>query len=252
MPPTAPSVLLVRPSDLYDYLGTEGVQLRLDDHNQATGITIQATADAVIGSVALSIMPLARPILAGTELEFDGAAMTEVVQATTVATATVGATSLTIAPLTGQINALSSASDSGVNLALGERLVKGCYYGTTQVQLYCGANYDISQLAQSWSANRWATSLGARWLCKRLLRACPTGIEEDVKEAMEEMKMVQLGQLQIEGIAKRTASWPFISNVTVDIRYEGAKVRVQQPTSEATPTQYGQFVDWNSILWLNY
>ena len=38
--------LYTRPSDVYDYVGTEGVDLRLDDHNRATGQTIQATATA--------------------------------------------------------------------------------------------------------------------------------------------------------------------------------------------------------------
>ncbi len=69
---------------------------------------------------------------------------------------------------------------------------------------------------------------------------------------MEELKQVNCGMLRLEDIGTRTSAWPFLSNVTLDLRYDYAKVRVEPSLSELTPTQYGQFVDWNSALWLEF
>ncbi len=236
------------PSDLYDFLGSEGAQLRLDDHNQATGQIVQTTADAALGATTLAITALQKPILRGTVLLFDGAGMETVVEATLTATAIVGATSLTVDTLSAGVNAQAQARDSGVNVALAARLVKGCSYATAQVKLYCCPRYDDSQLAQSWSVNRWATVLGSRWVAKRLSRACPAGIEKDYEEVIEELKGVRMSFLNIEDIGTRTSGWPFISNVSVNLGYDIAKVRVEPQISEATPTQYGQFVDWNAVM----
>lgn len=241
--------LYVMPSDLFDWLGTEGVQLRLDDHNLATGQTIQLTAAAALGATTLAITALQAPLLAGTVLEFDGGGTPAVIEVILSATATLGATSITVNPLSAPLAALSQAFDSGVNVALAQRLVKACQYGTSQVKLYCCSRYDDSELAKSWSVNRWALSLASRWFCKRRAQPCPVGIQEDADEALEEMKQVRVGMLQIEDIGTRTSGWPFLSNVTVDIGYDYAKIRVEPPLSEATPTQYGQHVDWNSVLW---
>ncbi len=250
-PATLPN-LYAKPADLWDYLSSEAVDLRLDDHLLATGQTLRVTANAALGDVSLNVMPLQYPLLAGTQLEFDGGGTPAVVQVVLAATAGVGQTSLSVQPLTAAINALAQATDSGVNLATGARLVKACNYGTGQVQLYCQARYDDSDLAADWNANRWATILGGRWLCKRRAQPCPKGIEEDWKEAKEEMLAIQQGRLLLANTPLRTSGFPFISNVTIDVRYDYAKIRVEQPISEGTPTQYAQFVDWNSVLYLEY
>ena len=252
MPPVTLPNLYALPSDIWDYLSTEAVDLRLDDHVLATGQTIQTTASAAQGTTTLSVTALLYPLLAGTMLEFDGGGTPQVVQATLTATAGVGATTLAVAALPGPISALAQATDSGVNLATGARLVKACNYATSQVKLYCCARYDDSQLATCWSCNRWATVLGSRWLCKRRAQPCPKSIEEDWKETKEEMQAIQQGKLLLEDIPLRTSGFPFLSNVTVDIRYDYARIRVEQPLSELTPTQYGQYIDWNSALWIEY
>jgi hypothetical protein len=160
--------------------------------------------------------------------------------------------SLTVSPLLAQIDALATANDSGVNLAMAQRLVKACQYGTAQVKLYCCGRYDDSALVQSWSCNRWATALASKWICKRRAQSCPKGIAEDAKEAIDEMKAVQLGMLSIEDIGTRTSGWPFISNFSMDLRYDYNRVRVEPQLSEGTPTGYPQFVDWNAGLFLEY
>jgi hypothetical protein len=252
MPP--PVQLYTQPQDVFDLIGVAGVQLRLDDDLIATGRTICATADALPGAITISITPLKSPLLRGTVLEWAGGGMPAVVEAALTVTAPVGSTVLNVPPLPAQVNsavsvnALATARDNGVNLAFAARLVKACQYGTDQVNLYCSARYDFDQLAQSWNANRWATALAAKWVCSRRGNVPPGTIMEDAKEAIEEMKQVQRNQLQISTIYTRTAAWPAIDALTIDLRYNYTRVRVEPQLSDPTPTQFGQLVDWNSAF----
>ena len=235
-----------------DDLGVEGVQLRLDDTSSVTAQTIQATAVAALGATAISITALSSPLLAGTVLQFAGAGMDAFVEVTLAATASLGATALTVNALSAAVNALATARDSGLNLAWAARAAKACKYATAQVKLYCCPRYDDSVLVNSWSVNRWATALGKRWLARRRAQACPKGIAEDAEEALDELLGVRRGTLNIEDVGTRTSGWPFISNVTVNIGYDTNKTRVEPQLSELTPTQYAQYVVWNSALWLEF
>lgn len=250
MPVPLPN-LYAAPSDVYDALGAEGVDLLLDDRNDATGQKIQASAGAAQGATSVPITALTFPLLAGSTLQFAGSGMDQL-GVTLSAVALTGATSLTVNPLSGPVNALASALDSGVNVAAARRLVKACQYGTSQVKLYCCTRYDDSQLVLAWSCNRWATTLGARWLCRRRRQSAPKGIELDAADAITEMMMVKSGALSIEDIGTRTSGWPYISNLDVDVRYEIGKVRVIPVLSEGTPTNYAQLVDWNSVFYTGF
>jgi hypothetical protein len=243
--------LYCNPQDVFDWLGTEGVQLRLDDENLATGQQIAVTANASAGATSLAVTALSFPLLPGTVLEFNGGNMPVAPsEAVLTAVGKVGDTTLTVAALTNAVNVYATARDSGVNYALGQRLVKGCKYGTSRVKLYCSGRYQDSDLATCWSANRWATTFAAQWLCRRRAQPCPKSIEEDAKDALTEMMMVQSGKLQLEDIGTRTAGWPFLSNLAININYDYARLRVEPPLSEPTPTQYAQWIDWNSALYL--
>jgi len=246
--------LYTKPQDVFDFLGSEGAQLRLDDHQLASAQTITVTAQSAIAATSLAVTALQWPLIAGTVLEFDGGGAAEVVEVVLTATAALGATSLTIAPLSDTLPAGAAAYDSGVNLATAQRLVKSCQYGTTQVKLWCCSRYQDSDLllnaGENGSVNRWATALAARWLCSRRGQSPPKGVADMAKEALDEMKLVKVGMLQIEDIGTRTSGWPFITNVTLDIGYDYRKLRVETPLSEGTPVQYPQAVDWNSALWV--
>jgi hypothetical protein len=248
--------LYTLPVDLFDYLGVEGVQLRVDDHNQATGQTIQLTAAAAQGATAVTIAPLTAPLLAGTVLEFDGSSLAQQTEVILTAVGQVGVTSLSVMPLPYAMAALCYAFDNGTSVALAQRLNKACQYGTSQTKLYLSGRYDDSDLyanaTEHGSVNRWATALAAKWLCSRRGQTPPGGVAADAKEALDEMKQVRCNGLQIEDIATRTAAWPFISNITHDPQFLVAQVRVETAISEATPTQYGQRVDYNTLYFLEW
>lgn len=251
--PVTLSTLFCSPQDLWDLLSTEGVDLREDDHNLATGQIVEVSGDSgVVGATTITILPCPTALLRGAELVFDSAGMSTPVKVTLTEIAAVGATELQIVALEDEIPSGALARDSGVNVATGARLLVGCRKGTSRVKLYCNARYDDSQLVLSGSVCDWATICAAKYLCTRRAQGCPKSIAADYEEAMEDMRMVQAGQLSIEDIGTRGVDWPSIVNVTVNPGYDGMRARVQPNISEGTPTGFPQYIDWNSVARLDF
>lgn len=250
--PVTLSTIFCQPQDVWDFLSTEGVDLREDDHNLASGQIISTTSDSPIGSTTVAVAALPVALLAGAQLTFDSAGMSVPITVQLTAAASVGATSISVSLTTVDVPSGAQARDSGVNAATGARLLVGCRKGTSKVKLWCNARYDDSQLRLSGTVLDWTVICAAKFLCTRRAQGCPKSIAADYKEAIEEMQMVQSGQLSIEDIGTRGADWPTISNVIVQPGYDGMRARVQPFISEQTPTAYGQFVDWNSaaMLWI--
>lgn len=250
--PITLTTLFTTPQDVWDLLSVEGVDLREDDHNLASGQIIEASAAAAADATTISVLALPVALLRGAELTFDLAGMDPPVTAKLSASAVVGATSISVTALTAAINLGAQARDSGVNAATGARLVVGTRKGTSKVKLYCNQRYDDSQLKLSGTVLDWATVCAAKFLCTRRAQGCPKSIASDYKEAIEEMRMVQSGQLSIEDIGTRGVDWPTVTNVTVNPGYDGMRARVQPNISEGTPTAYSQYVDWNSAVILDF
>lgn len=250
--PITLSTLFTTPQDVWDVLSVEGVDLSEDDHNLASGQVISVTADAAVGATTLTVAATIVALLKGTQLTFEGPGMTAPVTATLSAAANIGATSLAVTALTVTIPSGSLARDGGVNAVTGARLLVSCTRGTSKCKLYLNGRYDDSQLSLCGSVNNWATICACKWICTRRRQGCPESIKDDYDEAIEEMKMVQRGDLMLEDVGTRGVDWPSVSNITVNPAYDGMRARVQSPMSEATPTAYGQFIDWNSaasIAW---
>lgn len=250
--PITLSTLFCTPQDLWDFLSVEGVDLREDDSNLATGQIITASADAVAGATSISVSALPVALLKGTELTFLQAGMALPVVAKLSAAASANATSISVTALSSAINGGAQARDSGVNTATAARLVIGTRKGTSKVKLYCNQRYDDSQLALSGTVCDWATICAAKFLCTRRAQGCPKSIREDYEEAIEEMRMVQSGQLALEDCGTRGSDWPTVTNITVNPGYDGMRARVQPNISEGTPTAYNQFIDWNSAVLLEF
>lgn len=260
--PASLGTLFTQPQDVWDYLSVEGVDLRQDDHNLASGQIIQTSADTPVGSNTMAVVALPVALLAGAQLVFDGAGMPAPVQVQITAVANVGATSLsiqqvfnagttiTVGNTTVDIPSGAQARDSGVNAATGARLVRGCQVGTSKVKLYCNQRYDDSQLVLAGSVNHWATVFAGRYVATRRAQGCPKSIAADCEEALEELRMVQCMQLSIEDIGTRGVDWPTVVNVTVNPGYDYMRARVEPNISEQTPTGYSQYIDWNSAVWL--
>lgn len=243
--------LYTSPNDLMSWIGIDGVDLHLAER-EGTGQTIQVVADAAEGATSLTITALALPLLKGTVLKFNGGGNDEIVTVTLSAVAQVGDQALSVDALEGAVFANATATDNGVNIVLAQRGVLACQYATARVKDYCCPRYNDSDLKANadsrGSVNRWATALGAKWLAKRLMRSCPEGLAEDAEETMEELRLVRQGVLNVADIGIREGGLPWISNQTVDPRYNIVKSRVETILSTPDPVQYPQFVDWSSIF----
>lgn len=246
--PVTLSTLFCTPQDVWDLLSVEGVDLREDDSNLASGQVIETTAVAAVDATSISVKALPVPLLKGAELTFLQAGMSVPVTAKLSAVAAVNATSISVEALDTAISAGAQARDSGVNAATGARLVVGTRKGTSKVKLYCNQRYDDSQLVLSGTVLDWSVICAAKFLCTRRAQGCPKSIQADYDEAIEEMNMVAAGQLHIEDIGTRGADWPTVTNVTVNPAYSKMRARVQPNISEQTPTHYHQYIDWNSAL----
>lgn len=240
------ATLFCQPQDVWDLLSVEGVDLREDDSNLATGQIITTSADTPAGSATVAVHPLLVPLLAGEQLTFLQGGMDVPQTVQLAAPAGIGSTILAVVAVEGPIPAGAQARDSGVNAATGARLKVGCRKGTSRVKLYCNARYDDSQLALSGSVCDWATVIAARWLCMRRAQGVPKSLAVQYDEFMDDLKMVQAGALSIEDIGTRGVDWPTVVNITVNPSYDYMRARVQPNMSEQTPTAYGQFIDWNS------
>lgn len=250
--PITYNTLFCNPQDVWDTLSVEGVDLREDDHALASGLVIYTTADVAANATSISVQALPVALLSGAWLTFDGSGMTVPVRVQLSAAAALGATSISIQAASAAIVSGAQARDSGVNAATGARLLVGCRKGTSKVKLYCNQRYDDSQLVLSGTVLDWATIAACKWICSRRAQGCPKGIAADYEEALEEMKLVQMGQLAIEDIGTRGVDWPTVTNVTVNPGYDGMRARVQPNISEQTPTGYSQYIDWNSALRLDF
>ena len=115
--PITLQTLFCAPQDVWDLLSTEGVDLRQDDHNLASGQIIQTSADTPIGSTSISVLPLPVPLLSGATLTFDGAGMPVPITVQLTAVGNINATSLNIVTTTVDIPSGAMARDSGANAA---------------------------------------------------------------------------------------------------------------------------------------
>ena len=252
--PTPPNLpyLFCTPQNVYELVGIEPAQLRLDDQNQASGQSVQTTSAASAGATSIAVSALQYGLLKGTNLVFSDAGMDTPVEATLSAAANVSDTSISVTALGSAIASGAIAKDNGVNVWLAGLMSKACVYGTDRVRMYCLDRYDDNVLINSWTVNQWATKIAAYWLAKRLYRSAPQGIKEDYDETMEELKAVQANELNIAGLGTRTSGWPAFSNVTIDLVSDLRRVKVEPLISEPTQTQYPQAVDWNSYYSLTW
>ena len=120
---------------------------------------------------------------------------------------------------------------------------QGINWASSRINMYCLTRYDASQLATSYLVNEWATIFAARWLCSRRGNPVPKAIQDLYDEALEDLKQVRMGQLDIPDIGQRDPGYPAWSNMTVRPEYLYRKVRREQSISDTSPTTGRTVVD---------
>lgn len=116
-------------------------------------------------------------------------------------------------------------------------------YATAQINAYALGYYSAAELAKSWLVNLWAVVFAVRWLSMRRANPAPSGVEEQYKEAVEQLKEIQNGRLSLNDVDLREPAWPYWSNIRVDPRFKVLQSRVVAKTSEDTPMDYSQKKD---------
>lgn len=147
--------------------------------------------------------------------------------------------------LDGSESRLDDDSTGALSVDEQRARTKALSWATARVNLYCLPRYDAVDLATSWVVNQWAVVLACHWLSCRRGNPPPGSFDSLYKEAMEDLKAVRAGDVNLADIGLRTAAWPAWSNVRVDILYRLRKIRVEKPISEHTPQRgpFEQFVD---------
>lgn len=123
---------------------------------------------------------------------------------------------------------LDDDADGVVNPVEAAYLTKIIAWASGRANIYLGTRYAFADLAQSTTVNYWTTVLVCWLLSKRRGNPSPASIGEMYDEAMEEMKAVRSGDMQIPDIGARDSNFPAFSNIRVCHWYALRKARVER------------------------
>ena len=113
---------------------------------------------------------------------------------------------------------------------------------SSKINQYCLPRYTAINLAASDWTNEVATTLAVFYLCTRRANPPPQSAAFDYKEAIEDLKLVRRGQLNVPDVAMRRAAAPVLSNVHIQL-HPVPHTRVEKVRSTGTVTDYPQKVD---------
>lgn len=105
-----------------------------------------------------------------------------------------------------------------------------------EIELYATQRYSRAGLTASTLINRWAVTMACYFLCQNRGNPPPDSLAEEFTRIMEALAKVATGELQLPGVALRSDMRPTFDNLTVERRYQQAKVRVQKEVSSDAPT----------------
>lgn len=143
----------------------------------------------------------------------------------------------------------------GVNLRLNDsettvvtvgellRLTKIIYVASGIVDMFLNNRYDPADLVTNWVVRDWATVIAAYKLTMRRCGNVPTSLQWEYEQAVRVMRDIQLGLMQIGGLASVSGPGISVSNMRVNPRYPVNQLRVEPSLSDSTPAQYPQKVD---------
>src|SRR5262249_37558975 len=99
------------------------------------------------------------------------------------------------------------------------------YYGTEQVLLWIGTRYtDLLELSTCNIVRMWATISSCYQISTR--RGNPALFQGLRDETLEQLKMIQSGELTLPGIETDKSSLPSMHNYSLDPRYVVNSIRI--------------------------
>jgi hypothetical protein len=101
-----------------------------------------------------------------------------------------------------------------------------------EINLYCRQRYSEAGLASSSLVTRWATILGACFVCELRGNPVPASLEKEANRLLETiLPNILAGTMSLPGIPFGNDLRPGMSNLAVDRRYRFSKVRRTGPSS---------------------
>jgi phage gp36-like protein len=127
----------------------------------------------------------------------------------------------------------------GSSAALDDAIIRAC----EEINKYCYKFYSPANLGTSNLVQQWAIELACYYLSQR--RGNPELFAKLYENAIEELKMVLKGEMELPGVPFRRTLSPKWSNIRADIlRYRFRVLRVERGTSDQRATTQGQDVDY--------
>lgn len=120
---------------------------------------------------------------------------------------------------------------------------QGINWASSRINMYCEPRYDPTQLQLSYLVNEWCAIFAARWLCSRRGNPVPKSVADLYEEAVNDLKAVRVGSLDIPDIGQRDPGYPAWSNITLRPEFLYKKLRRETPISDNSPTTGRSAVD---------
>lgn len=106
-------------------------------------------------------------------------------------------------------------------------------WATGRCNFYLLSKYAASELSESWIVNDWCTIVAAYMISCRRGNPPSGALKEMYDQAIEDMKLIQRGEVVLPDTALRNAGWPAWSNITIESSQRLRKARVQRRLSES-------------------
>lgn len=113
-----------------------------------------------------------------------------------------------------------------------------------QIDFYLLARYESDQLVTSSWVKHGCAVIASFLLCERRGNPVPRGIAGKFERLMEQLKLIQLGNVPVPGIVERRTAVPTMSNVRIRLDpHPRTVVERNRSTTRNQPQDYVQHVD---------
>jgi phage gp36-like protein len=135
--------------------------------------------------------------------------------------------------------------DSGVASAADTaHKTRAIQWATARIDFYCRGKHAPADLAQSWIVNQWCSVIAAYMLSCRRGNPAAGSLAEMYEAAVEDLKLVQAGDVTLSDTPMRDSAFPAWSNLGApSLVHRVKRLRVQTPISSAKGDRSGRVVD---------
>jgi phage gp36-like protein len=109
------------------------------------------------------------------------------------------------------------------------------YTASQEIDMYLSNRYDPSVMLQSWLVRNWCSIIAAYRVAMRRCGSPPVALQWEYEQTMDKLGLIQVGQLEIGGLASLATPGVAMSNLRMDPRAITKRMRVEVPISGQQP-----------------